>query len=328
MKISRKLFATALSLLCVLAAAPVAAQSAAQYPDKPIKIVNGFAAGGSLDTLARLVADKLNKAWGQPVVVDNRTGGGGMTSAQLVARANPDGYTLLMTAPGFMAASPHLHSNLQYDPVTSFAPLTRLVVGPYLLAVKASLPVNDLKGFIELAKAKPGTLSMANAGTGSATHLDSEHFALQAGIKVIHVPYKGSAPATTDLLGGQVDAQMTDMTTLAPHIRSGKLKGLAVMSAQRSSLVPDVPTAMESAMPGFQSHTWFGIVAPAGTPRDIVDKLNRELVRAMAMPDVKEKLAQGGFLVATTTPQEMSSLIRSDIDRMGDVVKRAGVKAE
>lgn len=328
MKISRKLFATALSLLCVLAAAPVAAQSAAQYPDKPIKIVNGFAAGGSLDTLARLVADKLNKAWGQPVVVDNRTGGGGMTSAQLVARANSDGYTLLMTAPGFMAASPHLHSNLQYDPVTSFVPLTRLVVGPYLLAVKASLPVNDLKGFIELAKAKPGTLSMANAGTGSATHLDSEHFALQAGIKVIHVPYKGSAPATIDLLGGQVDAQMTDMTTLAPHIRSGKLKGLAVMGAQRSSLVPDVPTAMESAMPGFQSHTWFGIVAPAGTPQNIVDKLNRELVRAMAMPDVKEKLAQGGFLVATTTPQEMSSLIRSDIDRMGDVVKRAGVKAE
>ncbi len=324
MKITRQMFAATLASIWLFGTGP----AAAEYPDKPIRIVSGFAVGGSLDTLARLVAEKLNKAWGQPVLVDNRVGAGGTISAQAVARAAPDGYTLLMTAPGFMAASPHLFTNLQYDPVTSFAPITRLVIGPYLLAVRASLPVNDLKGFIELAKSKPGTLTMANAGVGSATHLDSEYFAMSAGIKVLHVPYKGSAPATTDLLGGQVDAQLTDMTTLAAHVRSGKLKGLAVMGAQRSNLLPDVPTGMESAMPGFQALTWFGIVAPANTPKEIVEKLNKELVRAMAAPDVTEKLAQGGFLVATTTPQEMGALIKSDIDRMGDVVKRANVKVD
>ena len=317
--------------LCRLATALLAILFAphalAQYPDRPIRIVSGFAAGGSLDALARIVAEKLNEAWGQPVVVENRLGAGGQISAQTVAKAAPDGYTLLMTTPGFMAAAPNLFPNLPYDPVKDFTPITRLVVGAYLLAVRQTLPVNDLAGFIALAKAQPGKITMANAGTGSATHLDSEYLASAAGIKVLHVPYKGSAPATTDLLGGQVDAQLTDMSTLAAHVRSGKLKGLAVMGAERSELVPDVPTGMESAMPGVRVETWFGIAAPAGTPRPVIDRLNRELVRVMALPDVKARLAQMGFVGATLSPEETAALMKADIQRMGDVIRRAGVKA-
>jgi tripartite-type tricarboxylate transporter receptor subunit TctC len=322
MKISQALYRATVAVLAVF----VASQALAEYPDKPIKIVSGFAAGGSLDSLARLTAEKLHEAWGQPVLVDNKVGAGGQISAQTVARANPDGYTLLMTTPGFMAAAPNLFANLQYDPVRDFAPISRLVVGPYLLAVRASLPVDSLAGFIALAKSQPGKISMANAGTGSATHLDSEYFAMAAGIQVLHVPYKGSAPATTDLLGGQVDAQLTDMSTLVAHVRTGKLKGLAVMGAERSALLPDVPTGTESAMPGIRTETWFGIVAPANTPKAVIDKLNRELVRIMATPEVKARLAQQGFVTATTTPEETAALMKDDIKRMGDVVRRAGVK--
>ena len=313
-----------LALLTVLAM-PIAM---AEYPEKAIRIVSGFAPGGSLDGLARVTAEKLQEAWGQPVLVENKTGAGGQISAQTVARASADGYTLLMITPGFMAAAPNLYANLQYDPVKDFAPISRLVIGAYLLAARSSLPVDSLAAFIELAKSQPGRISMANAGTGSATHLDSEYFATAAGIKVLHVPYKGSAPATTDLLGGQVDAQLTDMSTLVAHVRSGKLKGLAVMGAERSELLPDVPTGTESAMPGIRVETWFGIVAPAGTPKPIVDKLNRAMVHIMALPDVKKRLAQMGFSTATSTPEETAALIRADIGRMGDVVKRAGVKVD
>ena len=322
MKISPVFNCTAIALLSVLAMP----HAMAEYPEKPIRIVTGFAPGGSLDGLARIAAEKLQDAWGQSVLVENKTGAGGQISAQAVARASPDGYTLLMITPGFMAAAPNLYANLPYDPVKDFAPISRLVTGAYLLAVRSSLPVDSLAGFIELAKSRPGSITMANAGAGSATHLDSEYFAVSAGIQALHVPYKGSAPATTDLLGGQVDAQLTDMSTLVAHVRSGKLKGLAVMGAERSELLPDVPTGMESALPGIRVETWFGIVAPAGTPRTVIEKLNRKLVRIMATPDVKKRLAQMGFVTATTTPDETAALIRADIKRMGDVVKRAGVK--
>jgi len=324
MKISQVMYRAAVALLGVL----VLTQAMAEYPEKPIRIVSGFAPGGSLDGLARITAEKLQDAWGQSVLVENKTGAGGQISAQTVARANPDGYTLLMITPGFMAAAPNLYANLQYDPVKDFAPISRLVTGAYLLAVRSTLAVDSLAGFIELAKSRPGRISMANAGTGSATHLDSEYFAMAAGIQALHVPYKGSAPATTDLLGGQVDAQLTDMSTLVAHVRSGKLKGLAVMGAERSELLPDVPTGTESAMPGIRVETWFGIVAPAGTPKAVIDKLNREMVRIMALPDVKARLAQMGFVTAATTPEETAALIRADIKRMGDVVKRAGVKVD
>lgn len=324
MTIPKVLYGAVVALITVF----VTPDAIAEYPDKPIRIVSGFAPGGSLDGLARLVAEKLHEAWGQPVVVENKAGAGGQISAQIVARANPDGYTLLMSTPGFMAAAPSLFTNLQYDPLEDFTPITRLVIGPYLLAVRSSFAADDLAGFIALAASQPGKISMANAGTGSATHLDSEYFAMAAGIKVLHVPYKGSAPATADLLGGQIDAQFTDMSTLAAHVRSGKLKGLAVMGSERSELLPDVPTGTESAMPGFRAETWFGIVAPAKTPKAIVDKLNRELVRIMGMPDVKTRLAQRGFVTATTTPAETSDLMKADIERMGEVVRRAGVKVD
>jgi len=314
----------ALTLGLLAMALPVAAA----YPDKPIKIVSGFAPGGSLDMIARSVAEGLQKRLGQTVVVENRTGAGGMLSAQTVARAEPDGYTLLMTTPGFMGASPHLFQNLQYDPRTSFAPITRLVVGPYLLAVRATLPVDDLAGFIALAKAKPGSVTMANAGIGSATHIDSEYFAHSAGIKALHVAYRGSAPATQALLAGEVDAQMTDMSTLAPHVRSGKLKALTVTSPRRVALLPEVPAAADQGMPGFESQTWFGIVAPAGTPPAVIDRLHAAIAAHMAEREVIDRLGQRGLIPAVTTPQEMSVLIRSDIDRMGDVIKRAAIKAE
>lgn len=324
MKILQMLCCFAVASLTVLAIP----HARAEYPEKPMRIVSGFAPGGSLDTLARMVAEKLYAAWGQPVVVENKVGAGGQISGQTVARANSDGYTLLMVTPGFMAAAPHLYPNLAYNPIKDFAPITRLVAGAYLLAVRPSLPVNDLAGFIALAKSQPGKISMANAGIGSATHLDSEYFAMTAGIHALHVPYKGSAPATADLLGGRVDAQLTDMSTLATHVRSGKLKGLAVMGAERSELLPNVPTGTESALPGVRIETWFGIVAPAKTPKAIIDKLNRELVRAMAMPEVKVRLGQMGFVPATLTPEQTAELMKADIKRMGDVVRKAGVKVE
>ena len=321
-RLNSRIAALALGLLAV------ALPATAAYPDKPIKIVTGFAPGGSLDMISRSVAEGLQKRLGQTVVVENRTGAGGMLSAQTVARAEPDGYTLLTTAPGFMGASPHLYSNLQYDPKTSFAPITRLVVGPYLLAVRATLPVNDLAGFIALGKSKPGALTMANAGIGSATHIDSEHFANSAGIKALHVAYRGSAPATQALLGGEVDAQMTDMSTLAPHVKAGKLKAIAVMSQKRVALLPDVPTAAEQVMPGFESQTWFGIVAPAGTPPAIIETLRAAIAAHMAERELIDRLGQSGLIPAVTTPQEMSKLISSDIDRMGEVIKRAGIKVQ
>lgn len=324
MKVAKLLRCFAMVLLAVVALP----RALAEYPDKPIRIVSGFAPGGSLDTLARMIGEKLYAAWGQPVVVQNKVGAGGQISGQTVARANPDGHTLLMVTPGFMAAAPHLYPNLPYDPIKDFAPITRLVVGAYLLAVRPTLPVNDLAGFIALAKSQPGKISMANAGTASATHLNSEYFALMAGIRVAHIPYKGSAPATLDLLGGRVDAQLTDMSTLAAHVRSGKLKGLAVMGAERSELLPDVPTGMESAMPGVRVETWFGIVAPAGTPKAIIEKLNREMVRIMALSDVKARLAQMGFVPATLTPEATADLMKADIEQMGDVIKKTGVKVE
>ncbi|MCC7081736.1 MAG: tripartite tricarboxylate transporter substrate binding protein [Burkholderiales bacterium] len=324
MKVAKLLRCFAMVLLAVVALP----RALAEYPDKPIRIVSGFAPGGSLDTLARMIGEKLYAAWGQPVVVQNKVGAGGQISGQTVARANPDGHTLLMVTPGFMAAAPHLYPNLPYDPIKDFAPITRLVVGAYLLAVRPTLPVNDLAGFIALARSQPGKISMANAGTASATHLNSEYFALMAGIRVAHIPYKGSAPATLDLLGGRVDAQLTDMSTLAAHVRSGKLKGLAVMGAERSELLPDVPTGMESAMPGVRVETWFGIVAPAGTPKAIIEKLNREMVRIMALSDVKARLAQMGFVPATLTPEATADLMKADIEQMGDVIKKTGVKVE
>lgn len=324
MKVAKLLRCFVMVLLAVVALP----RALAEYPDKPIRIVSGFAPGGSLDTLARMIGEKLYAAWGQPVVVQNKVGAGGQISGQTVARANPDGHTLLMVTPGFMAAAPHLYPNLPYDPIKDFAPITRLVVGAYLLAVRPTLPVNDLAGFIALARSQPGKISMANAGTASATHLNSEYFALMAGIRVAHIPYKGSAPATLDLLGGRVDAQLTDMSTLAAHVRSGKLKGLAVMGAERSELLPDVPTGMESAMPGVRVETWFGIVAPAGTPKAIIEKLNREMVRIMALSDVKARLAQMGFVPATLTPEATADLMKADIEQMGDVIKKTGVKVE
>jgi tripartite-type tricarboxylate transporter receptor subunit TctC len=321
---------TNLSAAAVVALAALSASmpSVAAFPEKPIRIVVGFAPGGSLDSLARSIAEGLQKRLGQTVIVENQTGAGGMLSAQNVARAEPDGYTLLMTAPGFMGASPHLFPDLKYDPVKSFTPISRLVVGPYLLAVRADLPVDDLTGFIALAKVKPGNISMANAGLGSATHIDSEYFAMNAGIQALHVPYRGSAPATQALLAGDVDSQLTDMSTLAQHVKSGRLKGLAITSLQRVTLLPAVPTAAEKAMPGFQSATWFGIVAPARTPKDVIDKLHAALTAHMTEREVVDKLARQGLIPATTSPAETATLIQSDIDRMGNVIKRANIKVQ
>lgn len=317
--------ATALLVATSLASMPA---FAAGFPDKPVTLVVPYPPGGATDTVARIVAKGMTQRLGQTVIIDNRAGAGTAIGAGAVAHAAPDGYTLLISSNTTFTVNPALKSKLPYDAQKSFESIGLIGSSPLVLLAQPSLPAANVRELVALAKAQPGKLSYGSFGNGTTSHFAGEMFKVVTGTDILHVPYKGSAPATTDLLGGQVDAQLTDMTTLAAHVRSGKLKGLAVMGAQRSNLLPEVPTGMESAMPGFQALTWFGIVAPANTPKEIVEKLNKELVRAMAAPDVTEKLAQGGFLAATTTPQEMGALIKSDIDRMGDVVKRANVKVE
>jgi len=303
----------------------VQAQSA--YPNKPIKLLVPFAPGGATDILGRMAAQHLTQVWGQPVVVENKPGAGGNIGADAGAKAAADGYTLTLAAAGFMAVNPSLYTNLTYNSVTDFSPVILLVKAPLLLVVNPAVQAQSLTEFIELARRNPGKINLGNGGTGTAQHLGGMSFSLAGNIELNHVPYKGSAPATTDLLGGTVDAQFDNMVTLVPYVKSGKLRALAVSSLQRVAAMPDVPTMAESALPGFETGTWYGIVAPKNTPIDIVDKLNGELRKMLALPDVKEKLAAMGLEASANTPAEFSALIRSEIVKYAAIVKSAKISA-
>ncbi|HTP97482.1 MAG TPA: tripartite tricarboxylate transporter substrate binding protein [Burkholderiales bacterium] len=309
------------------AAQPDSAAQATAYPSRPIRFVVPFAAGGPSDTMARTFGQKLNQAWGQPVVVDNRTGAAGIIGADIVAKSVPDGYTLLMAQVGD-TISMSLYSKLPYNFEKDFAPISLVGQTTFILVVHPSLPVRSLKELIELAKAKPGALTFGSSGAGVASHLCGELFKNAAGIDIVHVPYKGQAPATADLLGGQISFMFNNPITSLAHIKAGRLRALAVSTAKRFGELPDVPTMAESGLPDFDVGFWFGALAPAGTPKPIVRKLNAEIVKAARAPDVLERLSALGVEAIGTRPEDFARTIHAEVERWAKVVKAAGIKLD
>jgi tripartite-type tricarboxylate transporter receptor subunit TctC len=298
------------------------------YPSKPIRLVVPFPPGGTTDILARTVGQKMTENWGQPVVIDNRPGAGGNIGSDLVAKAAPDGYTLLMATISTHAINVSLYKNLPFDSVRDFAPVSRIGTLPNILIVHPSVPVKSVKELIELAKSKPGELNFASSGVGTSLHLSGELFNSMAGVKLVHVPYKGSSPALADLLGGQVKIMFDNLPSALPHVKAGKLKPLAVTSAKRATVLPEVPTVMESGLPGFEVTSWFAIFVPAKTPTEIVAKLNGEIVKILNSGDVKEKLAQIGVDPAPTTPEALAAFAKAETEKWGKVVKATGASAD
>jgi tripartite-type tricarboxylate transporter receptor subunit TctC len=287
-----------------------------------------FPAGGTTDILGRVAAQKLSEALGQQVVPDNRPGASGNIGTEQVAKAAPDGY-MLLTAPGStLTIHPSLYPKLGFDPLKDFAPVTILAGVPNLLVVHPSLPARNVKELIALAKSKPDALNYASTGAGQSTHLSMELFKSMAGVKIVHVPYKGSAPAVTDLLGGHVPMMFDNMPSALPHVKAGKLRALGVSTTRRSSTAPDVPTVAESGLPGFDVTVWFAVLAPAATPRDIVDRLHRVLVKALQAGDVRERLASQGAEPVGNTPEQFTAQMKADLAKWAKVVKAANVKLD
>jgi tripartite-type tricarboxylate transporter receptor subunit TctC len=314
----------AAGLILVAAAANAQAQA---YPSKPIRWIVPFPPGGSTDLLARVVGQKLTESWGQQVVVENRGGAGGTLGAAEAARSPGDGYTLLMGAIHHTIAT-SVYPKLPYDFQKDFAPITVVAIVPNVLVVNPAVPTKSTKELIAYAKANPGKLTYGSAGMGTAHHLIGEVFNLRAGTEIVHVPYKGSAPAVADLIGGQVSIMYDTVASCLPHIKAGKLRPLAVATAKRSSALPDVPTIAESALPGFEVTTWFGALAPAKTPPEIVAKLNAEMVKILAMPDVRKRLLEAGAEPVGNTPGEMAAQIKRETEEFGKIVKQAKITAE
>jgi tripartite-type tricarboxylate transporter receptor subunit TctC len=322
--IKRRLFAVFFGM-ALIAASSAWAQS---YPGKPIRFVSPYVPGGTTDILARLLGAKMHETWGQPVVVENRAGAGGNIGADVVAKAAPDGYTLLMGALGPLAANVSLFSKLPYDPARDLAPVALIASVPLVLVVHPSLPVKNTREFIALVKARPGQFNYASAGPGSPQHMTAELLKFTVKLDMTHVPYKGSGAALTDLMGGQIPFAFESMIAAIPYVKSGRLRALAVTSAKRSPTLPEVPTVSESGVPGFESIAWYGVVAPAGTPADIIAKLNAEMKRIVALPDIRPKLADMGTENVTGTPEQFGQLIRSEILKWGRVAKLANIRMD
>jgi tripartite-type tricarboxylate transporter receptor subunit TctC len=297
------------------------------YPSKPIRWIVPFPPGGSTDLLARVVGQKLTEAWGQQVIVENKGGAGGTLGAAEAARAPADGYTLLMGAIHHTIAT-SVYPKLAYDFQRDFVPITVVAIVPNVLVVNPSVPASSTKELIAYAKANPGKLAYGSAGMGTAHHLIGEQFNLQAGVNIVHVPYKGSSPAVADLIGGQVQLMYDTVASCLPHIKSGKLRPLAVATAKRSAALPEVPTIGEAALPGFEVTTWFGALAPAKTPQEIVVKLNAEIVKILAMPDVRKRLLDAGAEPVGNTPEQMAAQIKRETEEFGKIVKQAKITAE
>jgi tripartite-type tricarboxylate transporter receptor subunit TctC len=298
------------------------------FPSRTITLVVGFAPGGATDTSARIIAKRLSENLGQSVVVDNRAGAGGNIAHQQVAGATPDGYTILLGSVGPLSIAPHLVAKLPYDPQKDLAPLTMGVVFPNVLVVHAGVPAKTLAEYVALAKAKPGSLDYASTGVGSASHLAGELFNSRAGIETTHIPYKGGGPAMTDLLGGRITSYYSTPSTAAPHVESGKLRALATTGLTRSPSLPNVPTMAESGYPGFDATNWYAFVAPGKTPVDILERWNRELVKVLKSPDVREQLLQHGLEPMPGTREELAQFIRKETDTWGKVIKAAKITAE
>lgn len=320
------------ALLALVAAIALAGPSfgqtgAGSYPNKPIRFIVPYAPGGSTSYVARLVGAKLAEAWGQQVLIDNKPGANTVIGSEALARSAPDGYTISLAASTHVTV-PHLAANLPFDALRDFTPVAGLVTTQLVLVVHPSVAASNLSEFIALAKARPNELNFAAVGTGSSTHLAGEYFKSVAGVKMQHVPYKGTAPALTDLIGGQIQLNFDTPVTSIPYIKSGRLRALAITGSKRLATLPDVPTFAEAGLPAYDFQLWFGVLAPAGTPGPIVDKLSAEIARILALPEVKQQLAEQGLDTAYRPSAEFDKLIRSDHERFGRLIKSAGIKVE
>ena len=312
----------------VLFTACVGMAHAQTWPTKPIRMIIPFPPGGTTDIVGRVAAQKLGEALGQQVVPDNRPGAAGNIGTELVAKAPPDGYTLLAAPGSTLTIHPSLYAKLGFDSLRDFAPVTILAAVPNALVVHPSLPVRNVKELIALAKAKPDQLNYASTGAGQSTHLSMELFKTMARVKIVHVPYKGSAPAVTDLLGGHVSLMFDNMPSALPHVKAGKIRALAVSTLKRSPVVPDIPTVAESGLPGFEVSVWFSVLAPAKTPQPIVDRLNQILVKALHTADVRERLSTQGAEAIGNTPAQFTDQMKRDIAKWAKVVKDADIKLD
>lgn len=315
--------------LAVLASALVASTAHAQaYPTKSIRMIVGFPPGGGTDVVARVISQKLGEWYGQAVVVENRAGAAGAIGADVVAKSPPDGYTLIMGHANSHAISPNLVAKLPYDPIRDFAPVSYVGYVPNVLSLHPSVPAKNMKELVVLLKANPGKFTYASSGNGSSQHLSGEMFKLLAGVNIIHVPYKGSGDAIRDLLAGVVSMNFDTMPPVLPHIRDGKLRGLAISTPRRLAQLAEVPTFSEEGLTGFEILNWYGVMAPAATPKEIVSKLNADINRAMREPDVKARLEQVGTQLRELTPEEFGAFMRSELAKYGKLIKDANIRLE
>ena len=321
-------FARTTILSCAVLAAMTAHAADTTFPNRPIRMVIPFAPGASNDITARLIAPKMSENMGHPVVVDNRPGAGGVVGAELTARAIPDGYTVLMGSPGPLTINPAMIPNLTYSPKKDFAPVTLVAVVPLILQLHPNVPAKSVKELIGLVRATPGKYNYASAGVGSMPHFAGELFKLLSKLDMTHVPYKGSAPAITDLIGGQVSMFFDNMASAVPYVKSGRLRALAITTPKRSDVLPDVPTMNESGVPGYEAYSWNGIVAPVGTPRPVLEKIAKEVAAAVGSPDIREKMKGLGAEVIASSPAEFAEFMDRESAKWGRVVREANIKPE
>jgi len=311
------------TLLALLLASFIGSAAAQNFPSRPVRMVIPLSPGGTTDVPGRIIAQKLSETLGQQFFVENRAGAGGTIGADFVAKSKPDGYTLLLTASPFVIA-PHVYKEIPFNALTDFAPVIRIATGPYVLVVHPSLGVKSVKELIALAKKQPGKIDFASSGNGGAQHLVTELFMYMAGIKLNHVPYKGSGPAQQDLMSGIVKVSFVGTPIAIPHMKSGRLIALGVSTAQRSPEMPDVPTIAEAGVPGFEARVWIGLLAPAGTPPEIVNKLNAEITKLMRTDEVKKLLVPTGMEPDTDTPAQFAAFLKEDYEKWGRVVRESG----
>lgn len=320
-----KTFLTGACMVAVLAALAMPAATAQTYPDRPIRLIAPFPPGGLADTLARLVGEQMAKSLGQPIVVENRTGAGGNVGADAVAKADPDGYTLLMSSAGILTANQFLYAQIPFNPVTAFTPVSIVADMSMLVVVSPQVKANTLQEFIALARSQPGKVTFGSPGIGTTGHLGLAMFMHTAKIDLNHVPYRGAGPAVTALLGGEINGVVDNPPTVLPHIRGGKLRPLAVAASSRMKLLPEVPTAAEAGLDGFEASSWFGIVAPAGTPAPVIARLHREMVAALKEPAVAERIAGSGARAVGNTPEDFAAQIVRERKAWGEIIKAANI---
>jgi tripartite-type tricarboxylate transporter receptor subunit TctC len=318
----------AFSLCSIVVGAAHGAENAQSFPSKTIKIIVPYSPGGSTDLLARTLGKHLSDVWKQPVVIENKPGANGMLGSDAVAKAAPDGYTIGIASPGSHAANASLYPKIPYDTIKDFSPVTLAVSAPLVLVAHPSLNVKNVKEVIELAKSKPGQISYASGGSGSSQHLAMELFNHSAGLQMTHVAYKGSAASYIDMVGGRVTLEFDALPSAMPHVKAGKLLALAVASANRVPFLPDVPTVAESGLPGYESSSWYGLVAPANVPKDILAKLNAEIVRGLKKPEITETLTKAGLIVIGSTPEQFATHIKDEVAKAAKIVKAANIKAD